>query len=72
MESGASPAKDVSFRERRIWAKSRLDKGTQENACQVQGIFEYFLYYSLVLRRPPFAQRGEQYLPWVFNIWNLV
>ena len=33
MESGASPAKDVSFRERRIWAKSRLDEGTKENAC---------------------------------------
>lgn len=72
MQSGASPAKDVSFRERRIWAKSRLDEGTQENVCQVQVIFEYFLYYSLVRRRPPFAQRGDQYLPWVFNIWNLV
>lgn len=39
--------------------KSGLGKRTQEHACQVQGIFECFLY-SLVLLRPSFVQTGEQ------------
>lgn len=71
MERGASPAKYVTSRQRRIWRKSRPGKDTEEHASWVQSNLECFLFYpsvplktSLCSHRTLFAL-GVQYLsPW--------